>query len=163
MSISLDGSGGLVIPSSWCESVMAENTTCTCTWPTLYPVNEALLYPNTSLEDAERHDLSLKLSLKLDSWLEGVLLPIIATIGTIGIPEISIFFSSSTHFTNFYFYTSLNWILKNIRMFRKLFFIFLASFSLFILGNIVSILVLTNKDIDLKPSFVNILICLVSP
>ena len=48
-------------------------------------------------------------------------------------------------------------------MFRKLLFIFLASFSLFILGNIVSILVLTNKDIDLKPSFVNILICLVSP
>ena len=29
-------------------------------------------------------------------------------------------------------------------------------------GNIASILVLTNKDIDLKPSFVNILICLVS-
>jgi len=29
-----------------------------------------------------------------------------------------------------------------------------------ILGNIASILVLTNKDIDLKPSFVNILICL---
>ena len=103
MSISLDGAGGLVIPSSWRESVMAENTTCTCTWPTLYPVNEALLYPNTSMEDAERHDLSLKLSLKLDSWLEGVLLPIIATIGTIGIPEISIFFSSSTHFTNFLF------------------------------------------------------------
>ena len=91
ISLELDGSGGLVIPSSWCESVMAENTTCTCTWPLLYPVNEAFLYPNTSMEDAEKHDLSLKLSLKLDSWLEGVVLPIIATIGTIGIPEISFF------------------------------------------------------------------------
>ena len=29
-------------------------------------------------------------------------------------------------------------------------------------GNIVSILVLTSQDIDLKPSFANILICLVS-
>ena len=34
--------------------------------------------------------------------------------------------------------------------------------SIYILGNIASILVLTNKEIDLKPSFVNILICLVS-
>ena len=39
---------------------------------------------------------------------------------------------------------------------------FLQMKSFFFLGNIVSILVLTNKDIDLKPSFVNILICLVS-
>ncbi|XP_023347295.1 uncharacterized protein LOC111716108 [Eurytemora carolleeae] len=31
-----------------------------------------------------------------------------------------------------------------------------------IIGNIISILVLTSQDIDLKPSFANILICLVS-
>ena len=30
-------------------------------------------------------------------------------------------------------------------------------------GNVVSIMVLTSKDIDLKPSFANILICLVRP
>ena len=38
---------------------------------------------------------------------------------------------------------------------------YIKKFFLPISGNIASILVLTNKDIDLKPSFVNILICLV--
>ena len=78
MSISLSD-GGLVIPSSWCESWMAENTTCTCSWANLFPVD----VDNISREldaDPEKHNLSLK----LDEWLEGVLLPIIATIGTIG-------------------------------------------------------------------------------
>ena len=57
---------------------MAENTTCTCSWANLFPVD---IEANTSMEwDAEKHELGLK----LDSWLEGVLLPIIATIGTIG-------------------------------------------------------------------------------
>ena len=36
------------------------------------------------------------------------------------------------------------------------------SLTLFVSGNIASIFVLINKRIDLKPSFVNILICLVS-
>lgn len=80
MSISLredDGTGGLAIPSSWCQ-MMTENTTCTCGWATLLPVD---IEANTSMEwNTDKHELSLQ----LDSWLEGVLLPIIATIGTIG-------------------------------------------------------------------------------
>ena len=38
----------------------------------------------------------------------------------------------------------------------------IKNITFFVSGNIASILVLTNKDIDLKPSFVNILICLVN-
>lgn len=76
-----------MIPSSWCE-LMAENTTCTCSWANLFPVD---IEANMSHGDAEKHELGLK----LDSWLEGVLLPIIATIGTIGIRKYFNIFDAS--------------------------------------------------------------------
>ena len=58
-----------------------------------------------------------------------------------------------TFISNFLFLETAK-LLPNMRI---MLFLFLP-----ISGNIASILVLTNKDIDLKPSFVNILICLVN-
>ena len=74
--------GSLAIPASWCD-IMAERVTCSCTWANLFPVDiEANNDTGASILDweTERHELSVK----LDSWLEGVILPIIALIGTIG-------------------------------------------------------------------------------
>ena len=119
----------------------------------------------TDLEDVVEFDLSSEdkeLSDKVGFLIEGVLIPILATLGIVGksmnacpwIFQYQQMNMDMDYWMQGRLFLASFWLLWNIVMTKSQDFIHLIS------GNILCVWTFNKKDVELKPSFANLLKCL---